>query len=159
VDHRICLTTLGGLQTLLEIEKECYMKAMLSAVLAVALSAVTVPALAHHSFNTFFDISRTVKIEGVVKSFKLVSPHSDMVVEVTGPDGKVQTWHITARTGAVNARKEGWKVEEFIGKRVTVEGNPTRRQGGTAMAAGVVTFLDTGKVVCLGGCPGGPPTE
>jgi hypothetical protein len=135
------------------------MKVILSAVLAVTLVVLAVPAMAHHSFNTFFDISRTVKIEGVVKSFKLVSPHSDMTVEVTGPGGKIQTWHITARTGAVNARKEGWKVEEFIGKRVTVEGNPTRREGGTAMAAGVVTFLDTGKVVCLGGCPGGPPTE
>ena len=28
------------------------------------------------------------------------------------------------------------------------------------MSAGVVTFLDEGnKVVCLGGCPGGPPIE
>ena len=130
-----------------------------SAVLAVTLVVSAVPAVAHHSFNTFFDISRTVAVEGVVKSFKLVSPHSDMTVEVTEPGGKISTWHITARTGAVNARKEGWKVEEFIGKRVKVEGNPTRREGGTAMAAGVVTFLDTGKVVCLGGCPGGPPVE
>ena len=48
--------------------------------------------------------------------------------------------------------------EEFIGKKVKVEGNPTRREGGTAMAAGVVTFPD-GKVVCLGGCPGGPPIQ
>ena len=48
--------------------------------------------------------------------------------------------------------------EEFVGKKVKVAGNPTRREGGTAMAAGVVTFED-GKVVCLGGCPGGPPVE
>ena len=135
------------------------MTRFLSALSAVTLVVLAVPAMAHHSFNTFFDITRTVSVEGVVKSFKLVSPHSDMTVEVTEPGGKVATWHITARTGAVNARKEGWKVEEFIGKRVKVEGNPTRREGGTAMAAGVVTFLDTGKVVCLGGCPGGPPVE
>ena len=136
------------------------MKRFLSAAFSVALLAAAAPALAHHSFNTFFDISRTVKIEGVIKSFRLVSPHSDMTVEVKDASGKVATWHITARTGAVNAKREGWRVEEFIGKRVTVEGNPTRRQGGTAMAAGVVTFLDEGnKVVCLGGCPGGPPVE
>jgi hypothetical protein len=132
--------------------------------LAAALAAVVVgsfvPAEAHHSFNTFFDITKTVKIEGVIKTFRLVSPHSDMTVEVKDAGGKVSTWHITARTGAVNAKREGWKVEEFIGKRVTVEGNPTRRVGGTAMAAGVVTFLDEGnRVVCLGGCPGGPPVE
>jgi hypothetical protein len=136
------------------------MKLCLSAVLAFALGGVAVPTVAHHSFNTFFDISRTVQIEGVVKTFRLVSPHSEMTVEVKDAGGTVATWRITARTGAVNAKREGWKVEEFIGKRVRVEGNPTRREGGTAMAAGVVTFLDEGnKVVCLGGCPGGPPVE
>ncbi len=136
------------------------MRFCLSAVLAFALAGVAVPAVAHHSFNTFFDISRTVAIEGVVKSFRLVSPHSEMTVEVKDASGTMATWRITARTGAVNAKREGWKVEEFIGKRVRVEGNPTRREGGTAMAAGVVTFLDEGnKVVCLGGCPGGPPVE
>ena len=133
------------------------MKRLLS-VLAVGCVAVAVPAWAHHSFNTFYDMSRTVEIQGVIKSFRLVSPHSEMVVEVPDAGGKMVEWRITARTGAVNARREGWKVEEFIGKKVKVAGNPTRRDGGTAMAAGVVTF-DDGKVVCLGGCPGGPPVE
>lgn len=55
--------------------------------------------------------------------------------------------------------EEGWRPEDFIGKQVTVEGNPTRREGGTAMAAGVVTFAEDGRVVCLGGCPGGPEIE
>ncbi len=129
-----------------------------AAALTLALALSAVPLLAHHSFNTFFDISRTVQIEGVVKSFKLVSPHSEMIVEVTDATGKVVDWRITARTGAVAARQAGWKTEEFVGKKVKVEGNPTRREGGTAMAAGVVTFPD-GKVVCLGGCPGGPPIQ
>ena len=134
------------------------MKLCLSALSVVAWVVLAVPAMAHHSFNTFFDMSRTVQIEGIVKSFRLVSPHSEMMIDVPDAGGKAVTWRITARTGAVNARREGWKVEEFIGKKVKVEGNPTRREGGTAMAAGVVTFED-GKVVCLGGCPGGPPVE
>jgi len=134
------------------------MKLCLSALSAVAWVVLAVPAMAHHSFNTFFDMSRTVQIEGIVKSFRLVSPHSDMMIDVPDAGRKAVTWRITARTGAVNARREGWKVEDFIGKKVKVEGNPSRREGGTAMAAGVVTFED-GKVVCLGGCPGGPPVE
>jgi len=104
-------------------------------------------------------MSRTIAIEGVVTSFRLVSPHSEMLVDVPDAGGKAVTWRITARTGAVNARREGWKPEDFIGKKVKVAGNPTRREGGTAMAAGVVTFADGGRVVCLGGCPGGPPVE
>jgi hypothetical protein len=134
------------------------MKLYRSAVLAAACIALAVPVMAHHSFNTFFDMSKTVQIEGVVTSFRLVSPHSEMMVDVADASGAVATWRITARTGAVNAKREGWKVDEFIGKTVTVEGNPSRRAGGTAMAAGVVTFQD-GSVVCLGGCPGGPPVE
>ena len=134
------------------------MKLCLSALSVVAWVVLAVPAMAHHSFNTFFDMSRTVQIEGIVKSFRLVSPHSEMMIDVPDAAGKPVTWRITARTGAVNARREGWKAEDFIGKKVKVEGNPTRREGGTAMAAGVVTFED-GKVVCLGGCPGGPPVE
>ena len=136
------------------------MKLCSLATFALMAAVLAVPAHAHHSFNTFFDISRTVQVEGMVKTFRLVSPHSEMTLDVKDATGKVAIWRITARTGATNAKREGWKVEEFIGQRVRVEGNPTRREGGTAMAAGVVTFLDEGnKVVCLGGCPGGPPVE
>ena len=135
------------------------MKLRFLAAFAVTSVVLAVPAMAHHSFNTFFDVSRTIAIEGVVTSFRLVSPHSEMLIDVTDAGGKPVTWRITARTGATNARREGLKPAEFIGKKVKVEGNPTRREGGTAMAAGVVTFVDSGRVVCLGGCPGGPPVE
>ena len=126
---------------------------------ACALAILAVPASAHHSFNTFYDMTRTLKIEGVVTSFRLVSPHSEMLVEVPDASGKAVTWRILARTGAVNAKREGWRPEEFVGKRVTVEGNPSRSADRRGMAAGVVTLLDSGRVVCLGGCPGGPPVE
>jgi hypothetical protein len=131
------------------------MKVLASAVLALTFLMLTVPAQAHHSFNTFWYMDRSLEIEGVVKSFKLVSPHSEMMVEVTEPDGTTVLWRITAKTGAINAKKQGWKPEDFIGKKVKIAGNPPRRDGAKSMAAGVVTFPD-GKVVCLGGCPGVP---
>jgi hypothetical protein len=120
---------------------------------------VALPVTAHHSFNTFFDMSRTIEIQGVITSFRLVNPHAEMLVDVPGAGGEAVTWRITARTSAAAAMREGWKPEEFIGKQVTVEGNPTRREGGTAMSAGAVTFAEDGRVVCLGGCPGGPAIE
>ena len=133
------------------------MKVYVSAVLAVTFLIMTVPALAHHSFNTFWYMDRNLEIEGVVKSFKLVSPHSEMMVEVM-ENGQPVMWRITAKTGAVNAKKAGWKPEEFIGKKVKIAGNPPRKADAKSMVAGVVTFPD-GKIVCLGGCPGGPPAE
>ena len=133
------------------------MKLLLPAILTITLLIVAVPAEAHHSFNTFWYMDKNMEIEGVVKSFRLVSPHSEMMVEVM-ENGKPVMWRITAKTGAVNAKKAGWKPEDFIGKKVKIAGNPPRRDDAKSMVAGVVTFPD-GKVVCLGGCPGGPPAE
>jgi hypothetical protein len=132
------------------------MKLSFLTAVAVTSAAMALPATAHHSFNVFFDMSSTVEIEGVVTSFKLVNPHAEMLVDVPGAGGEAVTWRITARTGPAEARAEGWIPEDFVGQQVMVEGNPTRREGGTAMSAGVVTFIDDGRVVCLGGCPGGP---
>jgi len=135
------------------------MKLRLLAALAAMSAVMALPAMAHHSFNIFFDMSRTIEIEGVVTSFRLVNPHAEMLVDVPDAGGNPVTWRITARTGPAAAIREGWTPEDFIGKQVTVEGNPTRREGGTAMSAGVVTFAEDGRVICLGGCPGGPAIE
>lgn len=132
------------------------MKLRLLAATAVMSAMVALPVAAHHSFNVFFDMSRTIEIEGVITSFRLVNPHAEMLVDVPDDDGNPVTWRITARTGPAEAQREGWVPEDFVGRQVTVEGNPTRREGGTAMSAGVVTFAEDGRVVCLGGCPGGP---
>ena len=59
---------------------------------------------------------------------------------MTEPDGTVALWRITARTGAVNARRAGWRPEDFIGHTVKVEGNPARRKARQRWRAGVVTF-------------------
>jgi len=132
------------------------MKLRFLTAFAVISVVVALPATAHHSFNVFFDMSRTIEIEGVVTSFRLVNPHAEMLIDVPDADGQPVIWRVTARTGPAEARREGWVPEDFVGQQVTVEGNPTRREGGTAMSAGVVTFSDDGRVVCLGGCPGGP---
>jgi hypothetical protein len=85
------------------------MKCCRSAVLAVACMVLAVPAMAHHSFNTFFDMSRTIKIDGVVTSFKLVNPHSEMLIDVPGADGKAvtPTW---PRFGASWMQQLAWRM-------------------------------------------------
>jgi hypothetical protein len=118
---------------------------------------LAVPATAHHAFNVFYDDTRTISIEGVVTSFRLVSPHSEMLVDVTDAAGNVVSWRILARTSSTNLVRQGLRAETFIGKKLKIEGNPTRREGGTAMTAGTLTFED-GKVVCFGGCDDASPS-
>ncbi len=131
------------------------MKLRFLAVFAVMSVVLVVPATAHHAFNVFYDDTRTISIEGVVTSFRLVNPHSEMLVDVTDAAGNVVPWRILARTSATNLRRQGLQPETFIGKKLTIEGNPTRREGGTAMTAGTLTFED-GNVVCFGGCDDSP---
>jgi hypothetical protein len=55
------------------------LKALSLSVLAAA--ALTAPALAHHSF-AMFDAQQTVTLEGTVKEFEWVNPHSWLRVVV-----------------------------------------------------------------------------
>jgi hypothetical protein len=45
------------------------------AIAAFTMPAVTMPAVAHHSFS-MFDAQQTVTLDGTVKEFEWVNPHS-----------------------------------------------------------------------------------
>ena len=102
------------------------------------LATLTATAQAHHSFTSFFDLTKTVEISGVVKSVKLVNPHPEMIVEVTEPNG----------TGSGPSPDEplavdpprGWNADTVpLGMNVKVEGHPTRKEGAGNIAAGKIT--------------------
>jgi hypothetical protein len=48
---------------------------------AIAVAAFAVPAVAHHSF-AMFDAQKTVTLQGTVKEFEWVNPHSWLRVMV-----------------------------------------------------------------------------
>jgi hypothetical protein len=61
------------------------------ALYAVVLAAaVAVPVLAHHS-GAMFEETKEVTLSGVVKEFQFTNPHSWLLVDVKGQDGKVTT--------------------------------------------------------------------
>lgn len=89
-----------------------------------ALVALSVPiaSLAHHSFAVFFDDTRLVRIEGVVKRFRFANPHGSIVVTVTGSSGQEHDWRIETNSPSILARR-GWTPRSLRpGDRVTVEG-------------------------------------
>jgi hypothetical protein len=82
--------------------------------------------LAHHSTNDVYDSSRTVEISGKVVAWKFVNPHPYLVIEVAGPDGRVEKWDLSFGGSAVAPlRRQGYTIETFkIGEVINARGNP-----------------------------------
>jgi hypothetical protein len=66
------------------------MKRLLNGLLVAALAAVTVPAVAHHSF-AIYDMTQNIEFDGVVETLKMRNPHMAMTLTVTNPDGTTKT--------------------------------------------------------------------
>ena len=125
-------------------------------VLAGVLLIAAVPALAHHSFTSFWQMDKTLELTGVVKSVKLVNPHPLMTLEVTEPDGKLSLWNVTATATGSSILKAGWTDSTLpVGTKIKIEGHPSRKEGAKAMAAGTITMPD-GKKFSFGGSLGIP---
>ena len=56
---------------------------------------LTVPAAAHHSFDTEYDGTKKVKLTGVVTNVSWMNPHMRVYIDVTGADGKVTLGELT----------------------------------------------------------------
>ena len=132
------------------------MRFCVSALMVVLFLTLTVPSFAHHSFNSFWNMDKTVEITGIVKSVKLVNPHANMVVEVTEANGEKSLWSITSRGSVSALRSAGWKEDTVtVGMKVTIAGNPSRKDGAKGLAAGKITKPD-GTEVWFGGGGGVP---
>jgi hypothetical protein len=135
------------------------MKLRVLPALAGILVILTVPALAHHSFASFWYLDKTIEITGIVKSIKVVNPHPEMQLEVTESNGEKSTWSVTA-TSSGTAIRRAWGVEDAferlpVGTKIKVEGHPSRKEGAKALAAGTITLPD-GKQLPFGGTLGVP---
>ena len=92
---------------------------------AIALTVAALPAMAHHS-GTMFDDKKEVTLTGVVKEFQYTNPHSWLLVDVKGPDGKVTTWGFEAE-GPSTLVRAGIRLSDFMpGTVVTITGHPMK---------------------------------
>ena len=94
-------------------------------VIAMLLSIAAAPVLAHHSAN-MFDGQKEVTLTGEVKEFQYSNPHSWLLVDVKGPDGKVTTWGFEAE-GPSSLTRAGIRLKDFTpGSVVTITGHPMK---------------------------------
>ena len=101
------------------------MKRSFCCLLAAAGLANT--SYGHHSRTWHFDPDVEIVIEGVVKEYRFVNPHSRLFVEVTDDDGDTVTWNCDLINAAA-AIRYGWTQDVFQpGQRIVITANPPRR--------------------------------
>ena len=125
------------------------LKALAFAGLSGILSAT--PALAHHSF-AMFEGEKTVTLEGTVKAFQWIYPHSWILLMVRKSDGQLEQWPIEMGSPGGLAR-EGWQPKTLLpGMSVSAVIHPLKdgTPGGQYLS---VTFPD-GRTLGLGNLNG-----
>ena len=87
-----------------------------------ALSFLTVPVFAHHSWTAEYDSKKPVAVNGVVTKVEWTNPHTHFYVDSTDENGKVTNWNFEmASTPALE--RSGWSRTTLpIGTKVTVTG-------------------------------------
>ena len=101
---------------------QTYVRLAVAAALAI-LSAFS--ALAHHS-NSAYQVDKIITLEGTVKEWKWMNPHTWLILEVVGADGKKQEWAVEGRPPGILGRA-GWSGDILQpGERVTVHASPAK---------------------------------
>jgi hypothetical protein len=124
---------------------------------ALALSIAAIPAVAHHAFNSEFDASKPIKLQGIVKKVEWINPHSWITIDVKGADGKSQIWEIEA--GAPNSMfRRGFTRDSLpLGTEIVVNGY--RAKDGRQRANGRDLTLPDGKRLFMGSSGTGAPQD
>ena len=89
-------------------------------IAAAGVFAAGAPALAHHSVQAEFDMSKTGKFVGELKRFANINPHPRWFFEITNPDGTVTPFEISAGGGRNRARNMGILRTFKVGDTYTV---------------------------------------
>jgi hypothetical protein len=98
-------------------------RASIAVLGALVLSGVALSA--HHS-GTMFDETKDVTVQGVVKEFQYTNPHSWLLVDVTGPDGKVTTWGFEAEGPTTLMQMKVRRSDFTPGTKLTITGHPMK---------------------------------
>ena len=115
-----------------------------AAWIASLLGAAT--AVAHHAAAPVYDNARIATVEGVVSQFRLVNPHSTLLLEATDESKRAVTWTVEFQ-GLNDLSRSGWMPETFRrGERLRVSG-ALARDGSPAMFFRSATRANGDRVV------------
>ena len=91
-------------------------------VAIVSLLGSSGALLAHHSFTTEYDGTKTFNLKGTVSKVEWTNPHARFYVDLVDETGKMVTWNMELASPSALARN-GWTSRTLkVGDQVTVTG-------------------------------------
>ena len=119
---------------------------LLVLAIATAVLLLGIPAVAHHSFGSTYDVQKEISVEGKVVQVSLRSPHSFVFIEAPDEQGKVQRWAFEGAGAAQFAQQGVSGTNGFkIGDPVKVSGTPARAAGSYRARLVKITRTTDGK--------------
>lgn len=116
------------------------MSLKLLSLAAVSTVAVALPAWAHHS-DVMYEREKTQSVEGTVKEFTFMNPHSWLYVVVADANGQTKLWALESSSTASLLRR-GWTRETVRpGDAISASFRPMR-DGSLGGALESVTLAD-----------------
>src|SRR5438477_11720147 len=108
-------------------------------ILTLALSAVAVPALAHHAVSAEFDRNKPITFSGTVKKVEWMNPHIYTHIESKDAAGKTVVYEVEG--GAPNALfRNGWRPDTLkVGEAVNVTGSRAKTEGSFRVGTATIT--------------------
>lgn len=133
---------------------------------ALALSAPSQPAYAHHCFKDVFDAAKPITIKGKIIAVEWINPHTLIHVSGAEPGQPVKDWMFWAATPNTLLRLHLDKAALQAGTEVTIRGYKAKDASCPVSAATnapacaadgrELTFADGKAVLIASGGDGGP---
>ena len=91
-------------------------------LISATLPALTVPAVAHHTYVTKYDPQKLVSLKGTIANVNYRNPHIFFEVSVANRDGSTTTWHVETESIAKAQAKGLTESRLRIGAPVVATG-------------------------------------
>jgi hypothetical protein len=115
----------------------------------------SIPAMAHHSF-AMFDNAKTQTIDGTVKEFEWVNPHSWLHIMAVSDSGAPEEWAFEMGSPG-QLTTQGWKKDTVkVGDKVSVSFHPMKdgSHGGSQTGVKLANGITMGGFGANGAIPG-----
>lgn len=91
-------------------------------VAGLGLFCLVAPVVAHHGFDTEYDVEKKLKFTGVVSAVLWTNPHMRVHIDVTDAAGEVTTYNMEL-TSPNSVQRQGWGRNSLLpGDEVVFEG-------------------------------------